>query len=416
MKVNTLSKVLLLVLVSILSYSQQSKKIKYRRSSLHTILLETGDFPSEEVVLKSYYDAPFPDKYNNHNIGEKSFDPKNYILTEEETKDLDADNSKEAEGKDDPRIISKYFKEKKIANKLVAKWYNRQDDGSFDMSLIGDRGMYDATQIESSIAKKSARGVNLLRDAGEELISNTFIVVSKLKFIDNEAPAKVILKIALIATSKLSGIAKDIAEAIAYKAYEKAREGYSVWTSVYLYRLKWDKDIATKFYTDLWIDKSSLDSIKKAEFDVSDMFEMEFIGKEKATSLVTGSFKEQRNGDELIKIATIRNIDRAYVKLQKKYESFKVKSPLYSGYPIIARIGMKEGLKGGEKFEVLELLLDEKTGKTIYKSVGKIKVNKKQIWDNRYTSDSIPSTEMKGTVFKGSKKKFYAGMLIRQLK
>ena len=75
---------------------------------------------------------------------------------------------------------------------------------------------------------------------------------------------------------------------------------------------------------------------------------------------------------------------------------------------------------------------DEKTGKTVYKRVGKIKVNKDLIWDNRVNigeepiAAAAPEVDKDGkplppkpvltsTTFKGGSK-FYNGMLIRQIK
>jgi len=60
----------------------------------------------------------------------------------------------------------------------------------------------------------------------------------------------------------------------------------------------------------------------------------------------------------------------------------------------------------------------------MYKSKGKIKVDKDiMIWDNRYVAgdeEIVPQidengTEIKATTFDGGKK-FYSGMLIRQIK
>ena len=54
---------------------KEMKETKYRRSSLHTILMESSSFPKSDQVISAYYNAPFPDKYDNHNIGAKSFNP-----------------------------------------------------------------------------------------------------------------------------------------------------------------------------------------------------------------------------------------------------------------------------------------------------------------------------------------------------
>ena len=106
----------------------------------------------------------------------------------------------------------------------------------------------------------------------------------------------------------------------------------------------------------------------------------------------------------------------------KKYEVFMPNTPLYTGYPITAKIGMKEGLEGGEKFEVFEQVMDQKTGKIELKSMGKIEVDKKLVWDNRYIlGDGDPDQKedkkkkLDRTTFKGGKN-YYPGLLIKQIK
>jgi len=409
--------------------------IKYRRSSLHTMIVESENFPQKETILKAFNTAPFPDKYNNHSIDEKSFDQKKYPLTKEEKAGLYKEKSKmgkaasnAADAKTDSASIElatqieKYLKQNKVANKLVAKWFNRQADGSFDMNLIGDRGSYNASEMQANIAKGSARGTSSLADAGIELIGNTFVVISKFNFVNNEVVAAITRDAAKIAAGKIKiPAAQTAALKSADEAYEKAKEGYSVWATSFLYKLTWNDSTEAVFYNDLWMDKSKIDSKKKEAFDNTDLFKLEFIGDEKAVGLVLFSLKEKRTEEQIIEKATIRTIDAVYAKLQKKYDVFKPKVPLFSGDPITAKIGMKEGLEGGEKFEVLEQTIDAKTGLTMYVSKGTIKVDDKLIWDNRYNAADEPPTTEAGTpainctTFSGGKK-FYSGMLIKQLK
>ncbi|RPH28267.1 MAG: hypothetical protein EHM93_18925 [Bacteroidales bacterium] len=391
--------------------NKKLQDVKYRRSSLHTILMESDIFPYKDTVIGAYYKAPFPEKYNNHTVGEKSFDPKQFGING----DTSSTNI--------PVIIENYLKQKKVANQMVAKWFNRQEDGAFDMSLIGERGSYNASEMEARVADKTARGTTSLADAGEELIGNTFVVVSKLFFLSNEGPAYAALLVSRALTNNMSGMAKTIAEKVADIAYKKAREGYSVWTTSYLYKLQWNDSISSIFYNDYWMDKNSIDPAKKEKFDNSELFSLQFIGSEKSRSLVTGSFKEQRGAEKLVEMATIRTIDNVYSKLQKKYDVFKTKTPLLSGEPITAEIGLKEGLESGDRFEVLEQTID-KEGKTKYVRKGVIKVDGKQIWDNRYAAGQEPGTDstqvskkpiLKATTFKGGKD-LYPGLLIRQIK
>ena len=60
---------------------------------------------------------------------------------------------------------------------------------------------------------------------------------------------------------------------------------------------------------------------------------------------------------QLIKIVMYRTMDESIVKLQRNYEEFKIKEPIYNidddGY-VIAKIGLKEGISVNSRFEVLE--------------------------------------------------------------
>jgi hypothetical protein len=434
-----------LLTLALSSFAQTPDKpaeVKYRRSSLHTMVIESEKFPQKEIVLKAFNNAPFPNKYNEHTIGEKSFNPVNYTLTAEEKATIykasklgklaasAAEIKIDSVAKELPYRIQKYLSKEKIANKLVAKWFNRQADGSFDFNLIADRGVFNASFLETKKAQSSSDGKALLKTAGFELIGNTFVVINKFKFYANEPVAASIRDIAKAeATKKLAGKPPMLLEK-ANKGidavYEKTKEGYSIFATSYLYKLAWNDSVTAVFYTDMYMEKESLDTKKKEVFDKSDLFKLEFVGDESATGLITFSLKEKRTEEQLIKMATVRIIDNVYAKLQKKYDVFKTKTPLYTGYPITAKIGEKEGLSGGEKFIVLEQNVDEKTGEVKYKKVGKIKVKKNMVWDNTFNPDEVVAaalvaegTETKApidrTTFKGGKK-YYSGMLIKQIK
>jgi hypothetical protein len=382
---------------------KEMKETKYRRSSLHTILMESSSFPKSDQVISAYYNAPFPDKYDNHNIGAKSFAPAKYSADTVESKT--------------PEIIQQYLKDEQIAKKLVAKWYNRQDDGSFDYNLIGERGAFNASFLDIKTAEQSNDGKGLLQIAGFELINNTFVVVSTMKFVENEPIARAIRDGIILSLNNSNELVRTIGVKAAEKIYEKAKEGYSVWTTSYLYKLKWDSSVEAVFYDQMYFEKSQVSAEKKSKFDSDkDLFQMEFIGSQKATTLVTFSLKEKRTEEQIINLSVTRNIDKVFAKLQKNFDVFKPKVPLYTGEPITAKIGLKEGLEGGDKFEVLEQIQD-KTGKIEYKSIGKIKVDGDKIWDNRFNLDEQSKTEgaIDRTTFKGGSK-YSSGLLIRQIK
>ncbi len=402
--------IILLIIIPISSFCQntENEEVIYRRSSLYPFMIVETNRPYSNVIQSVFLDAQIPDKFNNHIVNERTI--KNGIalgLTKRKEKIMS-----QAEN------ISNYLSQNDIAKKMVAKWFNRKEDGSFDMNLIAQRGSYNATEMDVAIANSSKRGTALLTDAGEELIKNTFVIVNDFDYVNKEEVAENI-KAGI-------GLLQNIASAANVNLNTQTLEttvttfgkGYVVRTTSYLYRLVWNDSVAAVFYNDYWIDKNNLNESRKAAFDNSDIFKMELVGWEVAWADLQSTIYTQRTEEELIAIATVRAIDAVIAKLQRKFEVFRTKTPLFTVDPLAAKIGMKEGLKKGDRFEVLEQVMD-RHGRTKYKRRGVIKVNKKHIWDNRYEAGkggdaSNEASQLGYTTFKGSGK-YYSGMLIRQL-
>lgn len=397
---------------------KKAQTVKYRRSSLHTMIIEDEKLPKKDVLLTTFNEAPFPDKYNDHTIAEKSFNIKDYVIE----KPVVEGEKKQKEDKDLSPAISEYFTKNKVANQLVAKWFDRSEAGGFKMDLIGERGLYDASAQSAAVAAGTERGTSMLADAGEELIPNTFVVVNYSKFVSNEVAALAVKNSAYsIAATK--GAFKEPLEKAADILYNKTKEGYSVWTTAYLYQLVWNDSTSAVFYQSLWMDDSNIDPAKKEAFDNTNLFQLKLLGFQKASAFISGMGKNAQNENMIIKNATLKSIDAVYAKLQRKFEPFRTKTPLVSGVPIGAKIGMKEGLEGGDKYEVLEQTADAE-GKISYKRKGVISVDKKKIWDNRFAAGEElldengepmkPENDLEYTIFKGGKN-YYPGMLIRQI-
>lgn len=433
----------LLLLITFLSivnnvHSQKKKSIddiKYQRNSLSTFLVSDGNYENKDKVLKSYKNYEFPDKYNDHRIDSNDIDLSSIVFNDEEMEVIYAELGETKESFDqkteiaktffgdkyeDKRLtlykIKKFLVSNKIGSKLVSKWFDNDNDGKFDEDLISERGLFNASKEDIDKAKSEIRGLGRITDGATlDLVPKTYLVLNKMSFTSNEIAASYIRALAEVEISKLVGMKKEIASKLADKVYEKTSEGYSVLTTSYLFKLKWDQSDCD----DIWKNENWN---SKDAFLNSRSFDIEHVGTEKANSLVTFSLKAEdkdRTEDDIINLATVRNVEKVFSKLTKNYEDFKPKVPLAEfGKPITAFIGMKEGLTGGETFEVLNEEFDSKTGRTIYKSVGKIKVDKKSIWDNRYSADDKPN-DPNGpdrTDFKGKVKKATYGSLIRLIK
>ena len=428
-------------------FAQKSNDdFQYRKSSLTMILLDYDYFPNKDIIMKTWNNYTFPVLYNEHNIDFKSIDINSIVLSEQDF--LDAGFLKDtlkklpqvtkAEQDFKPlRYLNEYkskavvlpteeeeyqvkigiaIKKHKLANKVVAAWFNRSKEGKFDMSIIQKRGFYNASELEAGIAQGNAKDMIALRDAGEELLKNTFITFTKFEFIGNEPAAAIARDKAKAELRKrLSGkpiMILNQALKGADATYEKAKEGFSVWTKTWLYRLNWNDEIAATFFNDLWSNPDA--------FDQSDLFTLEFVGVEYNASPVTFEIAETKEDQELVHVLTVRNLDEAFAELQDEYDIFKPRVPILTVNPITAQIGMKEGIEGGESFDVLEMIVNPKTGLTEYKRVGKVSADKKIIWNNIYRSkeekvlgeDGNPIT---ATQFKGGKS-IQPGMLLRRTK
>ncbi|TXB65141.1 hypothetical protein FRY74_06855 [Vicingus serpentipes] len=381
-----------------------AKELKYRRSSLYTLMINDLTREYSGVIKDAFGNSTVPQKFNDHNIGP-------YLVNGVANSD------------DQTQVITTYLTNNNVAKDLVAKWFNRSNDGKFNMDLISSRGMYDATAMDKVVANASERGSALLADAGEELIGNTFVIVNDYKFTNKEeavAKGKKASGFAKMAAGYIPGAGAAIQKGItaAEAAATVAGKGYWVRTTSYLYRLVWDEEAAAIFYNNYWTDVNNFDLSKVEAFNNANNFKLKLIGSQTAGADVQSSIFTNKSEEDLIRMATVKATDRAIAKLEKKYEEFRTKTPLISIEPLAAKIGTKEGLEKGDKYEVINQI-ETPEGKTIYKRVGIITVA--TVWDNSYSPEEEEELKKQGklpeqqySIFKGSGK-YYPGMLIKQI-
>ena len=415
--------------------AQELELPKYQRSSLHTVLLTTveetvegaGDFTAQlDDAWQSY---PFPAKYNEHKISFTVADggaPKGGLmavinqfskgfegLSLADAKNLlDQLKSGKAYQEDLVNRINEINEREKIGNQLIRKWYNIQDDGSYDMNLINERAEYNASQAAIAEQELTQRGVQAIKDQGEDLIANTFVTFSKLSMYNNEPIVAFMRDLMLFIGSQTPSPANIAVNAAANLLYNEGKDGKTAKTTTALYQLDWNDDVKNAFY-DMFEENGKINMEKFNAYT----FPMTLVGIDNVQTVTV--FSGNRSEDLIIKENIIRNIDKMFLKLQKNYEVFAPVSQIISVDPLVADMGTKEGLKGGEKFELLEPVYNEQTNKFEWKSVGVVKVDKKQIWDNEYslTDDGAvaeDTSEIKGTVL-SKNKKAAPGMVVRQV-
>jgi len=405
--------------------AQEAKKEGYQRSSLHIINIENLKFDNAAKVNDAYLKYEFPKNYDQHDIGMNVINLDNFKLSDEEKAALGIKESELGKGlssmissatagiiENNSQVryeLDKFIKEQGVGKKLVQKWFSINPDGTYSFDLFNKRGESSLTEEDKKRMESAALSQTEKDKLAENLAKNTFVVFTKLNFVSNAIPAEAIRQVAYSQADKLSGMLQTIARKAADKIYEKASEGYSVWTSAWLYRLAWNEEKYSEFKTALKLKGDMSSSIDMDLFNKID-FPLEFIGQEKATSLVTFSLKKgeaERTEDQIIELSTIRNIDKVFSKLQREYEVFQPLYQLSSVDPFAAKLGTKEGLEGGEKFEILEI----KNGQ--YNRIDVITVDKSKIWDNSF---GAPKQDIEQTYFKGKNKDAREWFYVRYIK
>ena len=274
-------------------YTQNdTKTAEYRRSSLYTLMVSDSTRNFSELIEDTFVNSKIPEKFNNHIVSERRV-PKLYDNT------LSKAELKEAQ----KNAITDYLSTNDIAKAMVAKWFNRSEQGGFNMDLISERGFYSATDLDVKIAKNSERGTAMLADAGEELIKNTFVIVNNFKYTDKEEVAQKAkgLLSSISSVASLAG-ADDLALAsdAAGEGAEIFGKGYVIKTDAHLYRLKWNDEVASIFYNEYWTEDGQIDEERVKAFDESTVFELEYIGTQMAWADLQSTTFTKKTDEELI--------------------------------------------------------------------------------------------------------------------
>ena len=356
----------------------------YRRSSLYSVLVKHTDAKYGSDIEAAFLATPVPDKFNDHNLSVRTFEStaKNKKVSEK------------ARGTEkDPNVsgTASFIAANDVARGMISKWFNRNPEtGALDFELIKERAYYDASALAIQEADASAAGRKMLVDAGPDLIGKTFLVVNDITFVDKgEQSAKAAKGIAIFGAiaGALLGSDEIANAAVAVAGAVNEIDGFRVNITSYLYRLKWDEEIANTLYSSYWVDAAAPDASKKANYESSDLFKLEFVGHTNTSAGITTSKSfDKRSHGELLNIVCTRALDKSIVELQRAYDEFKVNTPIMSvnqeTKQVEVKIGLKEGVNAKSRYEVL--MVDESKGYRTDKRVGMLKPGANKIWDNRF--------------------------------
>lgn len=285
--------------------------------------------------------------------------------------------------------IDRLLYDNAIGRRLVAKWFNRDRQGTFNPNLILEKGYYNvsASDIQTALlSHKTQEGV--IYNAGEDLIGNTYILVNDISYGDKRR-AKEKRMSAVIGTGlalsaiPIVGLVANAGMGVA-GIMANDYSGFNVTVTSYLYRLDWNEDISNGFYSAYYTE--SPDVNKKSSFGKDkQLFTVSYLGCQTVHSS-NSNFKGVNDRESQIRLVCTRAIDKAIAQLQKKHPEFRVRTPLLSTTPIKAHIGIREDINKDSRFEVLEVT-ESSEGIPSYKRVAVIKPKEGRIWDNRYMAE-----------------------------
>lgn len=395
-----------MLLAALGNANAQDNMADYRRSSIYSVLINHTEQQFANEIKEAFLLIPVPDKYNDHNLSVK-------VL--EMDKKLSGANKDSENGN-----ISEFLDKNNVGARLVARWFNRDaSTGVCDMELVKERGLYNATEFDKQLAARSARGVAMLQDAGEELIGNTFVLVNDIRYVDRNKRAKaagMALRIfgsiaGAVTGTNIDDLTDNISDMV------ETIKGFSVKINTFLYKLEWTDEQAALFYQEQYA--STPDATKCKNFmDARGSYKLRYVGKVESKGGTT-SFMGIKEDEPVVMVrkACQRAIDENVVDLQRQYIEFRTKSPLVTVEPLTAYVGMKEGVSADSKFEVIQPV-EKEDGTFEYERVGVIAPIPGMIWDNRFMAaeeGAVGATLGCTTFRKVSGKDFSKGMLIREI-
>lgn len=316
----------------------------YYRNSLTVIFVDNAGEKNWAAVKEKIPEMQFSDKFDNHNL-ETLFLRRGLRVESEQTSEVAETFRNELIRED-------------IARKVIAKWYNRQEDGSMDMELVHHRGRFAATDADFVVASSTTRGEAALQDLGNKLVNKSFVLILNLSDI----------------------LSMDVPKNEELKGWKADVKGY-------LYRIDFDDEVRHAFY-ETWIYDD--DSPKEKERKRAAFMELDIpLNFVTSVSVSINSTQTRRFGtksqEELLVELLDKSLQETIYNLEREVDEFKVVTHLYGRRPLRAKIGLKEGLRTDIRFFVYEHVYNQRTNSVRAVRRGVIRAGaRSDIHDNRH--------------------------------
>jgi len=329
--------------------NRESISDNYNRVSLTYLLLDVPTGSYYDMMKQAFSRVSVADKYDDNTIGNPFIKPSSPNLNSYEIKTA---------------LVSGHY-----VNSVIAKWFSRKADGSFGVETLHQRGLYNATDADVLNAGADKRGLAKIKDMGEKLVNNSFIIVYK---IDD-----------LIDMNEYYNRQQQKSKTLV----NRYKNGFVANVTAYVYQLDFNEPIKNEFFEKLWADPGEVGIGQKKE--AFDRFEFPVTSISSSTVLMESSQWNpgystsplvQASREDMMFGLVQGGINNSLTSLEEKFGQFKVTASIFNTWPFRAKIGKKEGLKKDDRYFVYEMEQD-RNGKIVGRRKGVIRASK--IADNR---------------------------------
>lgn len=292
---------IILVLSSFVINGQEKVKElvsdQYDRNGLATMLVTYGD--NQDQNIRTYFDAI--------NKGDK------FDVDQIPQKNLRVNHSRGTAAATRSNAIASHMNSNDYGKEIVSWLYSRDADGMMNASRVLERGHYNATEDDILRMEGTKQGREALGDIGFQLIANNYVLVIDYWSIKRTS--------------------------------DKKKVSWSVAADAYLYRINYSDEISEQIF-DCWIDE---DDTPESAQEKRERFDALRIGTTLVmTASTTQSYDEDDGG---MKAAVVAAYNKLMYQLEEGNDAWLVKAAIYRKKPVRAKIGTKEGLKNGMRFD-----------------------------------------------------------------
>lgn len=294
----------------------------YSRLSVTFLMGNYATESASQEAVKAAEKIPFSDKYNNHNLKEIS------LPLGQDFKVLSFDEK---------RVFLKELLEKQgIGRSMVAKWFNRQENGMMNLDYVHQSGLYNATDQDVKLAATAKRGDAFLKDAGQNLVDKSYVLVLVPTDIKSNDDGKT--------------------------------RGWVITYDLFFYKIRFTPDVVARFYNvwpydddDALVKKNKIAAFDTLTFKFDDVYSKTLQSASSSETLTNN--KSPKSLTQLLEVATKSMYENSTFLLDKSIEDFRVKVKVSKISPIRAKIGKKEGLKCDNQYFVYQYKWNERSGK-----------------------------------------------------